>query len=594
MQQCGRSLQGGWWVANGLVGLEIEGYRPGEPLLIDPPVRAWGTYYGGSGDDDGYAVAIDASENVYLAGGTSSSNAIATSGAHQELIASGPDASLVKFSAAGQRLWGTYYGGSGSDDGYSCVVGSGGEVYMSGTTDSSGGISGGSNPHQPNYAGTGDAFLVKFASDGVRQWGTYYGGTDWEYSSGYCALDGSGHVYLVGRTYSDNGIASANAYQTSRGGCLDAFIAKFRTSDGQRVLGTYYGGSNDNEARACAADPSGNVYIVGFTMSLNGIATSGAHQTNPRSYMDAFIVKFDASGQRQWGTYYGGDYDDVIEACVTDASGDLYVAGKTGSSNNIAGGSNPHQIGYGGNTTDGFLAKFSPSGTRIWGTYYGETGVDAALACTIDGSGNIYIAGKTTSTSQIATLGAYQTTKSDEYEGFVAKFRSDGRRVWGTYYGGNRPSSLYHDDAVYGCAVNASGTVVYIGGITESTQGIASSGSHQPTHGGGTNNYLEDAFLAKLTDSGGPSALPLGEAGGGVAIYQISGQLVVEGDLAQARLLRLVDGLGRILWSVPIEASGPGDRRYEIPAHLSAGAYIAQVLDRHGALLGQRRLWLTR
>ena len=88
-------------------------------------------------------------------------------------------------------------------------------------------------------------------------------------------------------------------------GSSDAFLVKFNSS-GVRQWGTYYGGTGYDYSFSCATDASGNIYLSGYTRSTSGIATTGAHQTTLGRGYDAFLVKFNSSGVRQWGTYYGG------------------------------------------------------------------------------------------------------------------------------------------------------------------------------------------------------------------------------------------------------------------------------------------------
>src|SRR5690606_17519606 len=132
-----------------------------------------------------------------------------------------------------------------------------------------------SGGHQNAYGGgSNDAFLVKFNTDGVRLWGTYYGGSAIDYGSS-CASDGTGNVYLSGRTQSASNIASGG-HQNTYGGSSDAYLVKFN-SDGVRQWATYYGGSDTDYGSSCATDGSGNVYLAGRTKSANNIA-SGGHQ----------------------------------------------------------------------------------------------------------------------------------------------------------------------------------------------------------------------------------------------------------------------------------------------------------------------------
>jgi len=157
---------------NAIISFSISDYDHSEILVIDPSLL-WATYYGGSNNDIGNFTAVDGSGNVYLAGQTESTNAIA-SGGHQNTYGGGNiDAFLVKFNSAGTLLWGTYYGGSNNDVGYSTAVDGSGNVYLSGFTSSSNAIASGG--HQNTFGGSGDAFLAKFNSAGTLLWGTYYG-----------------------------------------------------------------------------------------------------------------------------------------------------------------------------------------------------------------------------------------------------------------------------------------------------------------------------------------------------------------------------------------------------------------------------------
>ena len=385
-------------------------------------VRQWATYYGGAGNDQSYSCATDGSGNVYLAGVTNSTTNIA-SGGHQNTIGGGQiDAFLVKFSSVGVRLWGTYYGGTGNDYGYSCATDNSGHVFLAGRTNSSADIASGG--HQNTTGGSDDAFLIKFNGLGIRQWGTYYGGNGNDEGRS-CAVDAGGNIYLAGHTDSGNAIA-AGGHQNTFGGLSDAFLVKFM-SNGVRLWGTYYGGIADDDGNSCATDVVGNVYLGGATTSSTGIA-SGGHQNNlagalPGS-IDAYLVKFNGAGIRQWGTYYGGNGSiDQGYSCVTDAAGNVFLAGITNSSVGIslAGYKNT----FGGNR-DAFLVKFDGSGVRQWGTYFGNSGSngigdDLGYSTCLDAAGNVYLAGGTDSNAGIAS-GGHQNVLAGASNAYLAKF----------------------------------------------------------------------------------------------------------------------------------------------------------------------------
>src|SRR6185437_8790526 len=229
---------------------------------------------------------------------------------------------------------------------------------------------------------------------------------------------------------------------------------------------TYFGGSSAYYSNAVATDTFGNVFITGYTTSTSGIATSGAYLTS-NSATDAFLAKFNAGGAEQWATYYGGGNEDG-NAVAADISGNVYITGNTSSTSGIA-TSGAYQTSYGG-SIDAFLAKFNSSGALQWSTYYGGSSGDAGYGVGTDGSGNVYITGKTGSTSGITTSGAYQTSFGGSGDAFLAKFNSSGARQWATYYGGSGA------DAAYGISVSGS-VNIYIAGSTASKSGIATSGA---------------------------------------------------------------------------------------------------------------------
>lgn len=320
--------------------------------------RQWATYYGGTSYDDGFSVATDGSGNVYMAGTTSSTSGIATSGGYQNGLGGYYDAFLVQFNSSGVRQWATYYGGSGDDQGYGLAADGSGNVNMIGYTASASGIAT-TGASQNTFGGGYDAFLVQFNGSGTRQWATYFGGTNGEFGTGI-ATDGLGKVYITGITGSRSGIATSGAYQAIfGGGTYDAFLAQFNSS-GTRQWATYYGGSGNDQGYSISTDGSAHVYMAGSTSSTSGIAIPGASQaTFGGGTGDAFLVQFNSSGARQWASYFGGSTEDGGYGAATDGSGNAYMTGYTYSTSGIA-TPGAHQGTFGGGYSDAFLLKFAP------------------------------------------------------------------------------------------------------------------------------------------------------------------------------------------------------------------------------------------
>jgi len=474
-------------------GFNVGTYDHSKTLIIDP--ISWATYYGGIVDvNEAHGIACDANGNVFITGETGNSSSIATSGAYQTTLLGYTDAFVSMFDSTGFLQWGTYYGGSafffGNGNahtiGYAINLDINRNILVIGYTTSQTSIaSTGAYQTTGCVNGDGDAFLVKFNSSGIRQWGTYFGGGEYDIGESVNS-DVLGNIIIGGATES-SGIATSGAYQTTNS-IDDGFLAKF-DSNGTIQWATYYGGTI-TFVLGIASDIVGNILITGETNSTSLIATSGAYQLNLAGGKDAFIAKFSTSGSIIWSTYFGGSGSDYGKGIACDKNGDILITGSTNSDSAIAtSGAFQTSLSNG----DAFIAKFDSSGLRKWATYFGGNWSDAAQGIALDGNGNIFIAGETNSTSSMATVGAYQAFGAV----FLTKFDSTGYLQWSTCYGGE------NSDFESGIAVDSLGDV-FITGWTSSTTGIATPGSYQsvyPSMGPGAGGYY-DAFIAVFKDSG--------------------------------------------------------------------------------------------
>lgn len=518
--QHGKKLEASWQVDHHQVSFQIKNADPSLALVIDPMVRLWATYYGGTGEDYISYSCTDLQSNVILSGYTDSTANIATTGAHQQVFGAGTgsDASIVKFDQLGNRLWATYYGGSNLDAGLNCKADNAGDVYLVGVTSSTNAaVFATSGAHQPTrsaaLSNTWDLFLVKFNAAGIRQWGTFYGGDHGDFPGEMC-VDNATNVYIAGQTNSTANIATPTSHQPAKSSSADGFLVKFNSS-GVRQWGTYYGGNgNADRAHYCNTDINGNVYIAGVTNSNNNISTPGAHQPTYVSSLDGFLAKFNSSGVLTWATYYGGISDDALYSVVVDASGTIYCAGNTSSAGGTAIATpGSHQPVYGGGQDDVLLVKFDSSGQRLFGSYYGGNGAEGPGVVTLDPFGNFYISSNTSSSSgtAIATACSYQPIfGGGSADLFLAKFNPTGARLWGTYYGG--PFTDYDQY----CVCDAHGNI-YLSGTVLANSGtiIASSNGHQPLYGGGIADGLLVKFdgcvpgsLSNLTPAGNLTVCP--------------------------------------------------------------------------------------
>lgn len=341
--------------------------------------------------------------------------------------------------------------------------------------------------------------------DPPRLWASYYGGSS-DDAINSVAIGPDGNIVVGGTTRSSSAISTSGAFQTTLAGLDDAFIAKF-SPDGQRLWATYYGGVS-NDGLKLALDPAGNI-IGGGTTNSFGLSTVGAHQVAKDSNFSGLLVKFNKDGVRLWSTYYGGDCvtdgtpcRDNIEAVAIDSQSNIFIAGYTQSQSGIATAGHDNVFSSVESFTY-YLAKFNPSGSRIWGEYVENADGDENIrgvfiqGLAADLSGKLYVSGLTSAVEGIGTAGAYQSNPGTAAGGaaFLQQRDQIGSLIWGTYIGANGTLNT-SQTARARVAVSKSG--VYIFGQTSSADDIAVNAVHQSAYGGGQT----DAYLMRFADDG--------------------------------------------------------------------------------------------
>jgi hypothetical protein len=410
------------------VGFQVGAYDRSRTLVIDP-VLAYATYLGGSMADAGNAIAVDSTGNIYVAGNTTSTD----------------------FPTA--------------------------------------------NPMQPAYGGgTSNAFVAKLDPTGsTLLYATYLGGERFDRGNGI-AVDATGSVYLVGKTSSRTFPITPGAFEdTYRGDEFDAFVTKISPAGDQLEYSTYLGGNNNDAGIAIAVDQNGNAYVTGGTKSNDFPATQSAYQGANNGGTNAFVTELNATGSDVvYSTFLGGSFTDRGNAIAVDANGFIYVTGHTNSNDFPT--KNALQANYGGGLDNAFVAKLNPQASGddslVYSTFLGGSGSDKGLGIAVDGAGNVYVAGETSS-ADFPILNAMQPTYGGgTSNAFVAEIDSTGTTlVFATYLGGSG------DDRAAALALDANNNI-YITGSTASLD-FPTMNPVQPNSGGGS-----DAFVAELASDG--------------------------------------------------------------------------------------------
>ena len=388
-----------------------------------PPASQTSTWFrilGGPAEESAGGVAVYGG-NVYISGGASASGSTKPVTIDNHSLVGGSDAFLVKYDGSSNKLWSRFFSTNNGESFNGVAADNSGNIYTAGAT-------GGSLDDQINF-GNSDALLVKYDSDGNRIWTRIFGTANSENLLGGVAVDpASGAVYAAGQFY--------NSFdgQVNAGDC-DVAVVKYDSS-GNRIWTRLLGSSVCDTVRAITADSSGNVYVAGNSSgSLDGQPLVGSHDAFVAKYDsggnkiwvrmlgsstveigtsvtvdsagsvylagytyggaalpgqvplgsdDAFLTKYDSTGNRLWVKQFGTGASDVLWRATVDSSGNIFTVGYTTGS--VGGKSNS-------GARDIWITKYGSSGNQIWSNMVGSPLYDYAVAVALADPGFIYVTG---------------------------------------------------------------------------------------------------------------------------------------------------------------------------------------------------------
>ncbi len=306
--------------------------------------------FGGQGDDQAQALAVDGAGNLYVAGTTTSEDLDVSENAAQPTYGGGTgDGFVAKFTPDGTLAWATYLGGAGLDRIQAMVVAPDGSVAVAGYTGS------------PDFApadsmaspGVEQAFIARIAADGKSLISAQRLGGRAGQTLGGVAMDASGNLWVAGTTLAADFPVTSDAVKSTLTGYTDGFLAKV-APDGTLLYSTYLGGGDGDSATGVALDPEGNVYVTGNTRSKDFPTTSGAFQRElcsncayPSacvatgiigticSYLndDIFAIKLSPDGKNVlWSTLIGGGCYEEARGVAVGADSSVYILGNSNSS----------------------------------------------------------------------------------------------------------------------------------------------------------------------------------------------------------------------------------------------------------------------
>jgi hypothetical protein len=338
----------------------------------------WSKRFGSTLNEEGTAIAVDPSGNVFVTGyfeGTVDFGGVG-------LVSAGSsDVFLLKLNGTtGAHIWSRRFGGTSSDVGNSVAVDPMGTPAITGTFSGTADFGGSTFIS----SGSNDIFASKYdRSNGGHLWSRAFGGTGSDDGLSI-ATDSSGNAYVTGY-YLSSAINFGGGALTNAGN-YDGYLVKLASADGSHVWSKRFGGGSVDRTYAVAAR-SGSVFVTGDYFSASIDFGGGAVSTNGPG--DAFLAKFDTNGAHQWSRSIGGISGEAGFAVTIDGSGDSIITGFFLSESNFGG----FPLNSAGNA-DVAIAKYSgTNGAHKWSRRFGGTALDHPRAVAADGSGDIFVTG---------------------------------------------------------------------------------------------------------------------------------------------------------------------------------------------------------
>jgi len=388
--------------------------------------------------NNGYAIAVDAAGDAYIAGTTTSTAFPTTTGAYQRTSAGGSNNSfVVKLGPAGNALlYGSYVTNATAT---AIALDSSNSVYVTGNATSTFATSTGAYQTTTHASSGVNAFVIKLNLQTTpAAYSTFLGGSTNDYGSSI-AVDSSGNAYIGGYAGSTDFPTTSGAFQTAAQGLDDGFVTKLNPQGNSLVYSTRLGGNDGDAIFGIAVDAAGSAYVTGFTASFNFPITANAFQRtkggagysifclfckiNFTQFPNAFVTKLSPDGRSQvYSSFLGGNgsatgqdsYGDWGEAIAVDASGHAFVAGLIGSTTGfpLLSDLKPRQPE---NSKGLFVAKVSGMGDALlYSTHAGWQSDSEGYGIAVDSKGDAYAvtsAENTASTdSFLISSGAYKTT----------------------------------------------------------------------------------------------------------------------------------------------------------------------------------------
>ncbi|MHA2053550.1 MAG: SBBP repeat-containing protein [Candidatus Hodarchaeales archaeon] len=425
----------------------------GQSLLPETSEFIHSTYLGGSEKDLIRDGEIDSDGNIIVTGQTLSPdfpvlNAIQDTfaGGDDDFHTIGGDAIISKFDSDGQLIWSTYFGGTDRDSGQSIGLDSMNNIYIVGVTNSADFPITNDSSESSYIGGDYDLFITKIAPNGTLLYSSYFGTNGYDYSED-SEMDNSGNLVIIGSTSGSNLPVTSDAYQSSRRGSTDGFIARIADDCSSIIYCTYFGGSIGSAFGSIDIDNEDNILVDGVNMRGDFPVTEDAYKSSTEGeYRDFFIAKFNSSNDLIYCSYFGGSHMDDTFGVSLDNSGNMYFSGRTWSDDYPT--KNAFQKRATNDTPEGTIAAIGENSQLKFSSYAGGSGWDTLHFVEVDSYGNVLTAG-IGGPDGFPIRNEIQTSNQGSVDVVILILSPTGQPFFCSYFGGldeDNPRSLFVSD----------------------------------------------------------------------------------------------------------------------------------------------------
>jgi Secretion system C-terminal sorting domain/Beta-propeller repeat len=381
---------------------------------------AWARKVGGSGNDDGKDIGVDANGNVYITGTFESTADFDPSSSVYNLTSNGGlNIFLAKYNSNGLLVWANSIGNASFDYGNSLSVSNAGVVTIAGSF--SGNVDFDPSPNNTfvDAGVSSDPFFARYNTNGKLIWVKDIAGSG-ESAAQDIFIDPAGGIYITGSFFGTSDFdPGAGIFSLTGTDAKDIFYAKYN-ANGKLLWADRVGGTGDQAGLSITADSTGNVYATGYFQGTIDFDPGAAiFNISSPAFFNAYLLKLNNNGSFGWVKNIGGPQDDIGFSVAVDAKQNVYTAGYFNGTVNLGASTTLTSAG----STDIYVVGYNAAGKLLFANQSGGVTDDWASALATDANGFVYLTGYYTGTATFDFQNSITLTSAGNADVYISKFR---------------------------------------------------------------------------------------------------------------------------------------------------------------------------